>query len=141
MLLAERAEDLWLSQHEGRRDYFTNWLDQWRGEIEASGLRGWNLDGLWALVARQGRPVSSPTRAFVIQWISLVRGQTGHELAGDQTARNLIKEREIHQKRGQARLSNDTLMRQWGGASGSGRLNFRWPVVARLLNDIADGRK
>ena len=35
------------------------------------------------------------------------------------------------QKRGQARLRNDRLMRQWGGASGSGRLNFRWPVVAR----------
>ena len=65
VLLAERAEELGLSQHEGRRNYFTNWLDQWRDDIEASDLRGWNPDQLWALVARQGRPVSPPTRAFV----------------------------------------------------------------------------
>ena len=75
------------------------------------------------------------------QWISLVYGPSLRGLADDQTARSLIREREIRQKRGQARLTNDRLMLQWGGASGSGRLNFRWPVVARLLNDIADGRK
>jgi hypothetical protein len=45
------------------------------------------------------------------------------------------------QKRGQARLINDRLMGQWGGASGSGRLNFRWPVVRRILNEIVDGRE
>ena len=140
-LLAERAEELGLSQHEGRRDYFTSRLDQWRDEIEEHELREWNLEQLWALVARQGKPVSPPTRAFVSHWVSLLRGPSGLQLAGDQTARNLIREREIHQKRGQARLTNDRLMRQWGGASGSGRLNFRWPVVARLLNDIAEGRK
>ena len=56
---------------------------------------------------------------------------------GRPSAQDMIREREIRQKRGQARLTNDRLMRQWGGASGSGRLNFRWPVVARLLNDIA----
>ena len=32
-------------------------------------------------------------------------------------------------------------MRQWGGASGSARLNFRWPVVRRILNEIVDGRE
>ena len=141
LLLAERAEELGLSQHEGQRDYFTSRLDQWRDEIEEHELREWDLDQLWALVARQGKRVSPPTRAFVSQWVSLLRGSSGLQLAGDQTARNVIREREIHQKRGQARLTNDRLMRQWGGASGSGRLNFRWPVVARLLNDIADGRK
>ena len=140
VLLAERAEELGLSQHDGRRDYFIDLLDQWRDETDASDLRGWNLDQLWALVAEHGRPISPPTRAFVTQWISLVRGPIEREFADHQAARNLIKEREIHQKRGQARLRNDRLMRQWGGASGSGRLNFRWPVVARLLNDIAQGR-
>ena len=141
LLLAERAEELGLPQHEGRRDYFTSRLDQWRDEIEEHGLREWDLEQLWALVARQGKPILPPTRAFVTQWVSLLRGPSGLQLAGDQTARNVIREREIHQKRGQARLTNDRLMRQWGGASGSGRLNFRWPVVARLLNDIAEGRK
>ena len=141
VLLAERAEQLGLAQYEGRRDHFADLLDQWSDEVEEHGLREWNLDRLWSLVARQGKPVSPLTRAFVTDWVSLVCGPIGTELAGYQTARRLIRDREIRQKRGQARLTNDRLMRQWGGASGSGRLNFRWPVVARLLNDIADGRK
>lgn len=140
-LLAERAEKLGLSQYEGRREHFTNLLGGWCDEVEEHGLRDWNLDQLWALVARQGRPVSLSTRAFVTQWVSLVCGPSLQGIAGYQTAQDLIREREIRQKRGQARLTNDRLMRQWGGASGSGRLNYRWPVVARLLNDIADGRR
>ena len=140
-LLAERAEKLGLSDYEGRRDHFTDLLDRWSEEVEEHELRHWSLDHLWALVARQGKPVSRPTREFVTQWVSLACGPNGQDLAEHQTAQNLIREREIRQKRGQARLTNDRLMRQWGGASGSGRLNFRWPVVARLLNDIADGRK
>ena len=141
LLLAERAEQLSLAQYEGRRDHFANLLGRWRDEVEEHGLREWNLDQLWALVARQGKPVSPLTGAFVTEWVSLVRGPSGLELADHVTARRLIREREIRQKRGQARLTNDRLMRQWGGASGTGQLNFRWPVVARLLNDIADGRK
>ena len=140
VLLAERAEQLGLAQHEGRRDHFADWLGRWRSEVEEHALTEWDLDRLWALVAAQGKAVSPPTRAFVTRWVGLVRGPSGLDLAGDQAAGNLIREREIHQKRGQARLTNDRLMRQWGGASGSGRLNFRWPVVARLLNDIAEGR-
>ena len=141
VLLAERAEDLGLQQHEGKRDAFADDLDEWRREVEASDLRGWDLDQLWALVAEQGRPVSLPTRAFVEQWVDLVRNRQSHRLADHEYARTLVANRELRQKRGQARLTNERLMQQWGGASGTGRLNFRWPVVARLLNDIADGRK
>lgn len=140
-LLAERAERLGLSQYEGLLDHYAGLLEGWRDEVEENGLGDWNLAQLWALVARQGKPVSPPTRAFVSQWVSLACSPSGQRLADDQAARNLIREREIRRKRAQARLTNDRLMRQWGGASGSGRLDFRWPVVARLLNDIADGRK
>ena len=141
VLLAERAEELGMTRHDGQRDYFADLLDQWSGEVQASDLGSWNLEGLWALVMEQGRQASPLTYRFVTDWVNLVLSPSGRELASDQTARTLIREREIHQKRGQARLTNDRLMRQWGGASGSGRLNFRWPVVARLLNDIAEGRK
>jgi len=96
-LLAERAEKLGLSQYEGRRDHFTDLLDRWRDEIEEHGLRDWRLDDLWALVARQGKPVSLPTCSFVTQWVSLLRGPSFQGLADDQTARNLIREREIRQ--------------------------------------------
>ena len=140
ILLAERAEELGLSQHEGQREYFAGRLEEWHDEIERSDPNRWDLDRLWALVAAQGRPVSPVTRAFVAQWTWLITERSGQTFTEYSNARTLIRERELRQKRGQARLRNDRLMRQWGGASGSGRLNFRWPVVARLLNDIAEGR-
>ena len=141
ILLAERAKKLGLSKHDGRRDQFATQLDEWCPEIEASDIGGWDLNGLWALVAERGRPVKDRTREFVAAWVNLAKRMNGHGLAENEDARALVQSRELYQKRSQARLRNDRLMRQWGGASGSGRITFRWPVVARLLNDIADGRE
>ena len=141
VLLAERAEELGLAGYEGHRDDFTARLDDWNREVEASDIGGWNLDLLWTLVADQGRPIAAPARAFVTHWVDLIRRRIGNGLADDHNARALGRNREFHQKRSQARLRNDRLMRQWGGASGSARLNFRWPVVAGLLDDIVDGRE
>ncbi len=141
ILLAEREEELGLSQYDGQREHFAGRLEQWQNEIGRGDLNGWDLDRLWALVSMQGRPVSPITRAFVTQWARLIRERHSRAFTDDSDARTLIRERELRQKGGQARLRNDRLMRQWGGASGSGRLNFRWPVVARLLNDIAEGRE
>ena len=141
VLLAERAEDLGLKQHEGKRDAFADDLDEWRREMEASDLRGWDLNQLWALVAEQGRPAPTSTRDFVERWVDIARDRQRQRLVDDEHVRALVANRELRQKRGQARLRNDKLMQQWGGASGTGRLNFRWPVVSRLLNDIADGEE
>ena len=141
VLLAERANELGLTDYDGRRDDFATRLDDWRSEIHASDVTSWELDRLWALVAEQGRPVSARTRSFVTAWVDIALGRRGNGLADDQHARALIENRELHQKGSQARLRNDRLMRQWGGASGSERLNFRWPFLARLLRDIADGRE
>ncbi len=141
ILLAERAEKLGLSSHDGRRDAFAKRLDEWRREVKESDIGGWDLNGLWALLAQRDRPVKRRTREFVTAWVNLANRMNGHGLAGDEDARALVWNRELYQKRSQARLRNDRLMRQWGGASGSWRLTFRWRVVAQLLNDIADGRE
>ena len=141
LLLAERAEALELPANEGRRDRFATRLDDWSQKIEGSDIMSWDLDGLWTLVARQGRPVTAPTRHFVTSWVDLIRSGIGEGLADDREARTLITEREVFQKKNQSRLRNDRLMQQWGGASGAGRLDFRWPNIKTLLNDIADGRE
>ncbi|MCY3783918.1 MAG: DUF6361 family protein [Chloroflexi bacterium] len=141
VLLAERAEKLGLSKFDGRREELVAELDAWRAELDGSDVGNWDLNGLWALVAARGNPASAVTRSFVTDWVGLARGKPGARLADDDDARQLIWKREQQHKRGQARLSNDRLMRQWGGASGSWRLTFRWRVVARLLNDMADGRE
>ena len=140
LLLAERAEEVRLSGHEGRRDQYKSRLDEWQEDFQEINAGAWDLNGLWALVGTQGRPAALPTRSFVCEWVDLAR-ESGGRPADDGRARELIRRREHLQKRGQARLSNDKLMRQWGGASGSGRLNFRWPVVRRILNEIVDGRE
>ena len=141
VLLAERAESLGLTEHDGSRDRFADSLERWQDDIESGDIRGWDLGGLWALVAGQGRPAAAGTRRFVTDWVDLARSRSGLRLAEDRRARDLVERRELLQKRGQARLRNERLMRQWGGASGSERLNFRWPAVSRLLDDIADGRE
>ena len=46
VLLAERAEEFGLSEYDGRRDDYTSRLDEWRLEIEASDVGGWELDRL-----------------------------------------------------------------------------------------------
>ena len=141
LLLAERADALELPANEGSRDRFATRLDDWCQEVEGSDILSWDLDGLWTLVARQGRPVTAPTRHFVTSWVDLIRSRIGEGLADDREARTLVTEREVFQKKNQSRLRNDRLMQQWGGASGAGRLDFRWPNIKTLLNDIADGRE
>ena len=112
VLLAERAGELGLSEYEGRRDHFTARLDEWRREIGASDVGGWDLDRLWTLAAEQGSPVAVRTRSFVAAWVALTRSRIGHGLADDPGARALVRNRELHEKGGQARLRNDRLMRQ-----------------------------
>ena len=141
VLLAERADELELSEYEGRREYFIAQLDDWHREVAGSDIMAWDLDGLWTLVASQGRPVAAPTRYFVTSWVDLIRSRASDGLVDDREARTLVREREIFQKRNLARLRNDRLMHQWGGASGAGRLDFRWPNIKTLLNDIVDGRE
>jgi len=141
VLLAERAEKLGISRHDGRREEFATQLDECRREFDESDVGGWGLNGLWALVAARGNPAAALTRSFVTDLVGLARSTRGAGLASDGDARALIWNREQQHKRGQARLSNDRLMRQCGGASGSWRLTFRWRVVARFLNDMADGRE
>ncbi|MCY3748054.1 MAG: DUF6361 family protein [Chloroflexi bacterium] len=140
LLLAERAEELGLSRYDGSRDRYITRLDEWQKDFQETNAGAWDLNRLWALVAVQGRPAALTTRSFVSEWVDLARAGTGTRLADDGDARELIRRRERQQKRGQARLINERLMRQWGGASGSDRLNFRWPVVRRILNEIIDGR-
>ena len=140
LLLAERAAEMSISRHEGRRDQYRRRLDAWQQDFQAINAGAWDMNGLWALVAAQGRPAAPPTRAFVSEWVDLARASDG-QLVDDVEARELIRNRERVQKRGQARLINKRLIKQWGGASGSGRLNFRWPVVRRILNEIVEGRE
>jgi hypothetical protein len=47
--------------------------------------------------------------------------------------------REKSMKRSQSRFTNERLLKEWGGRSGTQRLSYRWGQVQVLLNDIDQG--
>lgn len=51
----------------------------------------------------------------------------------------MISERERKNKGENSRLNNERQIRNWGGASGAGRLTYRWFIVQRMLTDIREG--
>jgi hypothetical protein len=133
-LLAERCVAIGVGQGDAVLvDYVTR-LQNWQAEVErrAGELMAWDVADFWAFVAlaQPGRTVLA--RRFIDAWIQLVRAGATES----QAAASLVAAREKEQKRGQARLVNDRLLRQWGGSSGTDRLAFRWGQVRRMLADL-----
>lgn len=138
-MLADRCTQLCLPQAASRPS-FAQKLTDWEAEMNAQQalLDAWDLDDFWALVGSVSTGRISAARRFVNDWVALVR----HTPAGvhGTSAYERLFQREAEQKRGQARLTNDRLLRQWGGSSGADRLAYRWGQVRRFLLDLnADG--
>jgi hypothetical protein len=58
-------------------------------------------------------------------------------LAVDDTARLLVRDRELRVKGSLARLRHTRQLERWSGASGLGRLDFRWNGAAkRIIEDL-----
>jgi hypothetical protein len=124
-------------RHQQYRDEITNWAD----EVSARSDRfaRWDTAAFWQNV-RLGNPRIGPiTQSFIQRWIDLCRStDIGLELLS-QPSRLAVEQRELSKKGSQARLRNAKLLNAWSGASGAGRLTFRWSQVRRLITDIHDG--
>ena len=133
LLLARRAEELAIPVE--TRDY-EQALDEWWERVVGSSLSQWDTNDFWSLVMEHYAAPMPRTQLFVNRWIDVLRrgGPTSPLLLDE--ASGLIREREREQKKGRARLSNDKMMLQWTGASGAGRLSYRWFQVVRMLNDL-----
>ena len=119
-------------------------LGNWAHEVEANRARfePWaeELDSLWRLVNDLNPRAPGPLeRRFVEDWIGLALRRHPAAVITDDQARELIADREYRLKRSNARLGNRSALEAWGGASGTGRLDFRWSLVKRLVGDIRDG--
>lgn len=135
MLSELRRREDWIERYRGK-------LDTWADDVEALGsaLEHWELDGVWRVVADQGRSPSYPTRDFVERWVGHLKGDGPRAItADDSEARTLVRDRETRRKRGRARLTNPRHLELWGGDSGSGRMAYRWGSAKRILKDIFDG--
>ena len=103
-------------------------------------LAGWDLGRLRELCELPGHHVTAATWQFIRTWRERVLLTKGH-VEEDETARELVRQREIHMKRsgGRSRFKNASLRAIWNGAAGSTRMNFRWTTVHRQLRDLHDG--
>lgn len=139
LMLAERAAATQPSTDSLWSDLVTQYrtrLEDWRLEAPDRLIADWNLAALWSLTSQTIHRVGPQTIAFVTAWASMVR--SGGDLADDAAARDLVLRREARLKGPKSRLTNDAALARWGGDSGSAMLTFRWAVVQRHLEDLAD---
>lgn len=118
-------------------------LAEWSRGLDRSALAEWSVDDFWATVARSAR-INRHTRAFVSEWIALVRAggldaRVHGYPAGDSAAAALVRRREKALKGVRSRFRNEKMLAEWGGGSGMGRMDFRWPVVRRFLRELGEG--
>ena len=117
-------------------------IGRWSTEVDdhRSRLDDWDLDDFWSTVILENPRVSALTRFFVNEWIETVRRSSDVATAvRSSSARELVMQREIRQKRTQSRFRNEKLLGIWSGAAGTGRLDFRWGTARRHLTDIHTG--
>jgi hypothetical protein len=117
-------------------------LQQWAAQLSARAetLQGWDRQAFWQLVNQQAGPVSLRTQSFVNQWFDLaLEPDSAFSMAENAAARAQIHDREAALKGKQARLDNPRALELWLGDSGVAQLNFRWPTVSKIMNDILTG--
>jgi hypothetical protein len=142
LLLARRWGELGYERAEEFIGMYETELNSWSGVISTrqQPLHSWSRDEFWRLVHSQNSRIKPQTRMFIDQWCE--SGVLTNPLLAIKSPdlADLIAKREQDQKKSQARLTNDRLMTQWRGSSGSGRLIYRWNQVRQILVDIAEGR-
>jgi hypothetical protein len=141
LILAEK------SKRQDRIDLYRQELASHREALlnRAHVLSAWSLEDFWLLIDRARRlmpseaPIGFATRAFTTSWFTHQLTHLDTDLAEDQTARQLIADRERTLKGRYSRVSGGRALDLWQGSSGFGRLNFRWNQVRRVVTDIRRG--
>ncbi len=114
-------------------------LEAWAEGLDRDALERWSLDDFWAQVRHPSYKLSTCTRGFVEAWVEHAR--SGRDLASDEGARRLIRQREERLKgsRGRSRFRSPRLRETWSGRAGMVRLSYRWGQATRLLGDLYEG--
>lgn len=134
LMLAEKAELPELI------DFYREELLSWSQMIFAreDDFHTWDLaDEFWPLVYQGNPNLKRPSRVFITNWLQLALSDP-ENLTENNRARHLILQRERQLKRSLARLDNPRALELWTGASGIGRLNYRWFITQTLLADILE---
>lgn len=92
---------------------------------------------IWGMVLDLNRRITTHTRTFLSTWFDTA--PDSRDIANDRSLRDLVRGRERQVKGSRGRLGNRRALDLWGGASGVGRLDFRWSYARQHLQDIYDG--
>lgn len=135
--------NLLLARKSGRDELVADLEDEtdvWRDELATSGvLEDWGRRDWWATVRQQNPRISVPTQRFVDAWLNLIRVDSA--VATIDRAAELVTRRELQIKGGRARLVNRAALDRWTGASGLGRLDYRWSIAKPDLADLYEARR
>lgn len=139
--IARSCKDHEVTQHEHLVEHYTEKMGVWAEQLTPhSRIASWNLDDFFYRVTKIRESNIHPRlTGFVRDWVELVLNSEPRHLATNETAARLIRARERETKRGLARINNPSRLHHWGGASGSTRLEYRWPYVHRILLDLHEG--
>jgi hypothetical protein len=140
LMLAERAAEQQISGGGGRVDRYRHELERWAGEVTGDGERlpAWDRSAFWARLRHLNPTLPPAAVRFSDAWMAAAIARP-KDVPGDDVARRLIRDRELRLKGGLARLHNQRALERWSGASGLGRLTFRWRNAQTIVRDILDG--
>lgn len=142
LLIAEKYEKAVTPGDTTYIDYYRDLLDNWANEVSAQSrdISSWDMPAFWTAVnTGRSTPIPLNTKAFVDSWLTAVSRGNAYDLATSTDLRGMIADRERVNKGEQSRLNNDRLLKEWSGASGAGRLTYRWSTVQTMVGDIKEG--
>jgi hypothetical protein len=114
-------------------------LSEWASSDERDDLGGWSAFEVREFVSAARAAVPPATLRFVEDWMGALAAAGAARASGDASCRRLVQAREERIKRGRSRFRNPRALDQWGGAAGAARIDYRWPAVQRILNDLHAG--
>ena len=104
-------------------------LDDWADELQRLGASWPSWRDIRTRAADENANVlhNSGLDAFAETWFGLVAREDPRAAWRSEEAQALVRTREISIKRLQSRFTNPTMLSRWGGSSGAGAFEFRWP--------------
>lgn len=120
-------------------------LAEWAESLQAreSEFARWDRKQFWSVVTSDPTVrISIHTRTFVDNWLNLAfTPAVASRIKSHDKARQLVHGRERSLKGKLARLDNRDALRNWNGAAGAGRLDYRWRQAKTIIGDILVGQK
>jgi hypothetical protein len=140
LMLAEKQAERAMQQSSEWVDRYRAQLDRWADEMVGmqDDLRAWDLDRFQQSLHMLNPRIPYSAFTFCRAWMTAAR--EAPRSVGDQPAlRVLIETRERQLKGALARLSSVRALEKWSGASGLGRLDYRWGISRPMILDIFEG--